>query len=697
MNSLKKAREAHRIMSNRVANDNAETITTWLDKVKTSLGVQQLPNWYKTRCPMEITGHAVLTDPITNYAPKPESLQSALKLLVCHGISLESEKSVRSASFTVEFISGLFKTKNEPLSDEQVTDYLVKAMKNWTIPSENDIPAGTKVKIMDFVKSFENDYKALETLRDVLVKVKTEVATDGFKSDTTTGRIILLIASAVTKGEIEFILMSALMALSKGGSGSRKFMENKMSTFKKFWSYDISLREGIEQETQNEIFQFMEHRISNGSLDIELFISHVSTMLELSENVAVTPLLNQISLGKMTALHAISSALTQFSDFPWGPLAARSIVLKNELLKFKNYANILDGDRYAGLKFAGVGRLLPNLAYLSIQLLIKVGGQDSYENYKGVGSSSNKTGVNTKYFDKPIKDYMESTANLDMNELMQENAKYTDFLGKLGMETSIRKLLDGSVDEDEENNDESKKDEWAVFDVPDESDDDDSPPGPPPPRRDTKRKRSDDDDDIDRPTVPKKQQSRPPKPPSPQSGPSTSQAPPANLDGEEDGDEDMQIGDDVPPATQGQLEETNDRAVKVWKGNRHFEASVVDQSLETEPLIQVKTKEEAMDIMRVHLLKPSPALELIGPPYPVYHSCDYFVILAIGYDDDQLIHVEPAPISGKFYKKDISALVTPNIRHLETTVKNSIMEKMKSHELPLYVLHSHPGYTIKKV
>lgn len=367
----------------------------------------------------------------------------------------------------------MFKTKNEAITDEQIKIYLITAMKNIPIPSDNDIPSETKLQIIEYAKISADPYKTKDNMRDVIAQIKADIALDTFSPESIAWKIILLIISSLIKGEIEYILMSSLMALSKGGAGSKKFMDNKTTTFRKFWSFEITLREGIEQESQNEIFQFMEYKISKGHLDIELFLDNASKLLELSENVAVTPLLEQISLGKMTTIHAVGLALTQFADFPWCPVSRRMTILKNEIIKFKNITSILDGDRYAGLKFAGVGRLIPNLAYLSIQLLIKAGGLNSYENYRGVGSSTNKSGVNNKYFDQLIKDYVESSSKLDMTELMEENKKYSNFLGKLGMEDSIRKLLDGGGDEDDDVNDEGKKDDWKIFDSPGDSKDDD--------------------------------------------------------------------------------------------------------------------------------------------------------------------------------------------------------------------------------
>lgn len=153
MNQLKRARDAHKALSLKLRNENEGRITTWLERVKKSMGVQQLPNWYTTKCPIEISGYDDITETLEDYTTSPEAIKTALKLLVCYGISLGYEREHRTPSFTMEFIAGFFKTKNDELTAEQIKALLNNAMKNMTIPSENEIPSLAREKILEYAKN----------------------------------------------------------------------------------------------------------------------------------------------------------------------------------------------------------------------------------------------------------------------------------------------------------------------------------------------------------------------------------------------------------------------------------------------------------------------------------------------------------------------------------------------------------------
>lgn len=240
--------------------------------------------------------------------------------------------------FTLEFISGFFKTKNLVLTEEKRKAALLKAVKVMTIPDSADIPQEAGVKIKTYADTLDEPYKNKPNLKALPTTLKAEVAKDDFDLTKAGYHLMILIVASLSKGEVENIMMTALMALSKAGSGSKRFVDNKNSTFKKSWKWELLLQEDVDPSSQETLFLCLEHKISTGVLDNELFLNHSAALLEMSTNVAVKPLLDQVALGKMTTIHAVGRALIQFSDFPWGPLATRLQIIKTELRTYKQIA-----------------------------------------------------------------------------------------------------------------------------------------------------------------------------------------------------------------------------------------------------------------------------------------------------------------------------------------------------------------------
>lgn len=66
-------------------------------------------------------------------------------------------------------------------------------------------------------------------------------------------------------------------------------------------------------------------------------------------------------------------------------------ILKKECVILANYWNLVEKSEYAGLNLPGIGRQVPNLACLAYQCHTQLGGNETLNDYVGVGSDRNKT------------------------------------------------------------------------------------------------------------------------------------------------------------------------------------------------------------------------------------------------------------------------------------------------------------------
>lgn len=146
----------------------------------------------------------------------------------------------------------------------------------------------------------------------------------------------------------------------------------------------------------------------------------------------------------------------------------------------KSYKTILElcrNDIIAGYRAAGTANSIPNLSYLSVCLLIEIGGIESLKNYKGVGPK-NRNGVTlSTYLDSLISQYKSDLKNLtggyDKLKLLQSTSP--NILTDLGIPHLISTFQSSAetFDDEDENPDRSDKRRRSDRSDDDDTDDDD--------------------------------------------------------------------------------------------------------------------------------------------------------------------------------------------------------------------------------
>lgn len=193
--------------------------------------------------------------------------------------------------------------------------------------------------------------------------------------------------------------------------------------------------------------------------------------------MTILPLLARGAHRNLTAITLIAQAVSQYSDFPWGGLYKENAAIASE---FKAYIVILKevkNDIYAGYKYTGASKAVPILSYLSIQLMMKLGGQSSLSNYRGVGSKDTMIPNKTKWDHLNESSMNDRTAGFNYEHLQELTGESKGLLSNLGI-TSLINSLQSQTDEgsgsrkralDEDSNDTDDSDS-------DDSNHPDSPP-----------------------------------------------------------------------------------------------------------------------------------------------------------------------------------------------------------------------------
>lgn len=115
--------------------------------------------------------------------------------------------------------------------------------------------------------------------------------------------------------------------------------------------------------------------------------------------------------------------------------------------EFRNFETILsecNKDLFLGYKVGGAATTISSLSYLSIQLLIQAGGNESFKLYKGIGSKSNTViNIPRDYFDSLIEQFQRDKLNTmgtyESLKALNEELTETSHLGSL-----VSKFLSGS-------------------------------------------------------------------------------------------------------------------------------------------------------------------------------------------------------------------------------------------------------------
>lgn len=201
MNQFKQAKRAFQAMSDRVQNENQDNLNIWLNRIKGTMESNYLPAWYTTKCPTVIPNVDTILQKLTTYSPSDSDVYSAIQLLlVCFGISHENT-DFKAPSFRLEFLSGMFKTKNPDLDEATIKRYMLVAMKNITLPSDVDFPVQASQKVMAYTTAIKGEFTGKTTLRDVFATIRTIINSDAFTVESTTVDVVILIFSYFAKGE----------------------------------------------------------------------------------------------------------------------------------------------------------------------------------------------------------------------------------------------------------------------------------------------------------------------------------------------------------------------------------------------------------------------------------------------------------------------------------------------------------------
>ncbi|QPB73985.1 nucleoprotein [megalopteran chu-related virus 119] len=201
-----------------------------------------------------------------------------------------------------------------------------------------------------------------------------------------------------------------------------------------------------------ELYEIINYHMVKGNTTVDRIVAGLKSIMVYIDNVAVTPLVNHIAYSGLTALHAVTQALSHYTTFPWNAIWRKNPMLRAEMAKFKSMMTLVSEDVYIGYRGSGAAANIAHMAYLSIQLLIVVGGQTSLNNYKGVGSKESPLVFNKEYYDGLImrfKQDIQSQAGT-YEELVALEKSLKNVLEKTGVSSLIAGFLSQARDPDDD-------------------------------------------------------------------------------------------------------------------------------------------------------------------------------------------------------------------------------------------------------
>lgn len=174
--------------------------------------------------------------------------------------------------------------------------------------------------------------------------------------------------------------------------------------------------------------------------------------------MAVKPLLGQLAWRNMTAILCIAKAPSSMANFPWKALLKKQEIIRAEMAVYNHISDIVIIDPYAGYKSGGAGSSVPNLAYLSVQLLIVVGGDAALSFYKGLGSKTTKNLTNKPYLDALISEFKRDTMTQagDYELLKATEKSLSDVFQTSGLSGKLAKMMSAAELVDVEDDDKEK-------------------------------------------------------------------------------------------------------------------------------------------------------------------------------------------------------------------------------------------------
>lgn len=181
----------------------------------------------------------------------------------------------------------------------------------------------------------------------------------------------------------------------------------------------------------------MNHYLTKGTTTPEMVITRFTQLMIHVPSVIVKPLLDYSIHVGLIAISCIAWVLSQHASFPWYALNKKIPVFHTELKAFRGILRECNRDIYIylGFKISGAGTLVPNRAYLCVQKMIQIDGNDTLKEYKGVVSKNSKQQVNKAYLDDLITQYEKGIASLNFNiqDWTTENVGCNDYLKGLNL------------------------------------------------------------------------------------------------------------------------------------------------------------------------------------------------------------------------------------------------------------------------
>lgn len=166
--------------------------------------------------------------------------------------------------------------------------------------------------------------------------------------------------------------------------------------------------------------------IKAGVIDVNQALLNLKKVVEVTDNVLVTPLLAQIAKKNLTYITCILDAVSKIQTFKWAGFFAKYPLMNAQFTTVLELAPEIAKNPYIGLEVFGVGTEVKDLAYFCTQFLIKM-GVTTLNQYRGVG----KTGfgvMGTKTWDSLIDEHMDKKTDVtaDYEEIENSTAELSD-------------------------------------------------------------------------------------------------------------------------------------------------------------------------------------------------------------------------------------------------------------------------------
>ena len=96
----------------------------------------------------------------------------------------------------------------------------------------------------------------------------------------------------------------------------------------------------------------------------DLLVKNSMTLANLTQNVVVYPIAQQIAYRNMTTVKVISEVISSLSTFPWAATLKQFRLLNGEAERLGGLIKLLGNDQYIGLVVSGLNAGYANLGYL---------------------------------------------------------------------------------------------------------------------------------------------------------------------------------------------------------------------------------------------------------------------------------------------------------------------------------------------